>query len=1008
MSEQILRPMSDGKRPAGNTILVSHRGSRNTFSTYGRHRLGLYYKRCGMKRPAKTRDQNRWRAFYLGQLIRRDVYSNSFEQAESLAIGNRLARKFGTAYRVWHITTGMIIGLFVFISLNSLSKPASGFPVGSAFSSQHTSSCTQQACGKQAGRQVTRQAFNKSMNPLLQVTNMDAVPADDTAKLAQYAPNPVSITGKVTESATSQPVGAAKIVLVNNLNAKRLDSAYTNTTGEYNFAVPWTNLPDVEYLKATSYPNPFIDKTNIELHIQSSNNYSLRAFDATGKLILNQTLDLKSGTNLISITGGKLGINIINITNGKETHTYKAIKTQGTDEQLNANVKITDPVTSFDATNTSSNGSLKSSEPNILNTGDYVKLLYTKEGFYDKDTVFVISPNQTINVLMNKIYYHTLNGTALSSNPDKQIKNNTQIYILTPESTDTTKVNTTNGTFTYSWTDKTPITPVKIGAKNVAGHLPNEITANIDDNESAGIMFNALLYSLSQPIKVKNQYSEAVSGAQVTGGDISKTTDATGNATITKSNLDTDINNLPLTNYALPLTVTKNNIQTLNQTINSNVGTNLEQLLNVVQNYKFSIFGTTTSPAGTVVKGWKDGTAIQTATVNGTAYETNQIEKTTNTFTLDSLTFEKAGYITFKQNNVALVEGANKKEATLQVVPTTHHVLIKPKTLSGDDIPKLTLDAKWADGTTTHHSVQADGYIHIDRTETLNPSQTMIITHVSDTAKYNTWQFFRTTTHNLADTNYAQNVKLPTEYLPIPGTPVKLQNIPDTLLLYIPHTKVATPDGLLLTYPTLYDDSIRMDNHIILGIMVGRSPPVSTTKFMPRPGAETIYIFRMNFNETTGAQISQTKLNQLQTEIDKILPLYTQSDGRKLLNYEFDTISSYNDPKWLAAQARDNFDNMTRSTFYDRFGINGVGLTMTYSINGKNRIKTSVSKNNLGNSSADMHEEVIQAHSNMADGPSGSIKGYTGNMNETISDLGAEMFRFIYIANQGTTTTKIQ
>ena len=978
MSEQILRPMSDGKRPAGTNIFIPGRGSRNTLTVKGWHRFNPYYIRCGMKRPGKTRQQHRRKAFILGQLIQREVYANSIERKEMLAIGKRLARKLGFAYRMLHITTGMVIGLFFFGTIHSLANPATMIQNASCNNISIVSLREERTnMNSEKSLEALLNLNRRSVNGLQKEDSLTDFTSDTLVR--SFVLDNMSIVGKVTESGSSNPVSSAKIVVVNELNAKRLDSTYTNTAGEYALDVTWTNLPDAVYLKAISYPNPYTDKTNIELYVQSSKNYSLRAFDATGKLILNQNLDLKSGTNLISITGGKPGINIINLTNGKETHTYKAVKAQGTDEQLSASVKITDPVNSFDATNTSTNGSLKSGEPNVLSSGDYVRLLYTKEGFYDKDTVFVISPNQTINVKMNKIYYHTLNGTALSSNPGKQIKDNTQIYILTPESTDTTKVNATNGTFTHSWTDKTPVTSVKVGGKNVPGHLPNEITANIDDNESAGIMFNAKSYSLSQPIKVKNQYSEAVSGAQVAGGDATKTTDATGIATITKNNLETDINNLPLANYALPLTVTKSNIQTLNQTINSKVGTNLEQILNVIQNYKFSIVGTSTSPTGTIVKGWKDGTVIQTATVNGTAYETNQIEKTTKTFTLDSLTFEKSGYTTFKQNNVTLVEGTNKKEATLQPIQqyATLNFTLKVYLQNGEIIntikPNASNTFQWPDGTTNTYPVNANGEIVVSKLLPINNGSFGTATFSIDTTDYNgngvlPWMIFRQPHQKTNRANIAQNQS--TNLVPAYNVVVPLDSLANkTIYEYTVTKNVEGQPG------TWY----RMDKMPATGFMRS-SGDGKTSGFIELPQNVAPYLdfVQLGWNLTTNLPVPQADLDRSDNLTKQVIAISYKPNGDTLLPpHRIYTIASLTDPRAQTLAAR-NWDNSVRSAFDISTPGNTRQWIATYSYNGEPRIWRTAARYNTSEPNAILFAEKYSATYGIEEG-TGDIMTYIYN-----------------------------
>jgi hypothetical protein len=247
-------------------------------------------------------------------------------------------------------------------------------------------------------------------------------------------------------------------------------------------------------------------------------------------------------------------------------------------------------------------------------------------------------------------------------------------------------------------------------------------------------------------------------------------------------------------------------------------------------------------------------------------------------------------------------------------------------------------------------------------------------------------------------------MKIPGQPLPIPGTPVKLQNMPDTLLLYMPHTKVATPDGLIASYPGQYQDSIRMDASEVRDIMGGRSPGY-TTKFIPTPNALVVDIVQFLFNETTGLPISQSQIDRARNELNKILPLFTLNDGTKLLNYKVSTINSKSDPIWQTIVARAG-ENCAYTTFYNGdTPYNGVVLTLQNSINNKNIIKTSSSEYAPGHSDGNLFSEIYQQLTNTNDHPiSGSIEAHIRDLDGTISDLGAEMFRFIYVAKQGTTT----
>jgi hypothetical protein len=629
---------------------------------------------------------------------------------------------------------------------------------------------------------------------------------------------------------------------------------------------------------------------------------------------------------------------------------------------------------------------------------------YTSQTF--NNIVLNEGANKLEATLIAAQYQHVLNISALSSISGKTIKDGTQIYVIKDFTTtpgDTVWVTTTNRAASLTWNDNKQTLTTKIGSKNIPGHNPNSLSFTMDDNENRNITFTGLTYSFSHPVLVQNQTSENVANATISGGDAPVATNTNGAGIVSRTNIPTDINNLPFANYVTNLTITKNNIQTLNTTITSIVGTNSQTLKNVVQEYEHWLYGTSTTPSGALVRGWKDGTTVHSGTVSGTNYETNHIKRTTKTLTLDSLTFSMTGYVSQRIINPILSEGGNKVEATLSQIPqgTVHDFLIKPKTIHGDDISNLTLDFKWADGTITHYSVQPDGFIHVQRTENSNPTTTALVTHVTDTAIYSTWQFFRRPPelHNLADTNYAQNIKYNTEELPRPETPLKLENIPNTLYLYLGPTKVPTPETLIPTYGTY----IRMDNRIVRG-MLQRSPPAATAKFTPRPGAENVYVFQMTFNEYTGAPIDQTNLDRAKTELDKVLAIYTLNDGTKLMNYEFYTINSYTDPKWLESQARDNHDNMTRTTFDQSSPYNGIALTTTYSINGKSRINGSYSIYGIGNTNGPICAEIYQQLNNSSDPPEETTPWiYTTT---EITEFGKTAARLIYFMNNGTTTYK--
>ncbi|MCW4001521.1 MAG: hypothetical protein NWE93_14925 [Candidatus Bathyarchaeota archaeon] len=262
---------------------------------------------------------------------------------------------------------------------------------------------------------------------------------------------------------------------------------------------------------------------------------------------------------------------------------------------------------------------------------------------------------------------HALTVNALSSILGKTIKNGTMIYkVNTANPSDTAWVSVTSGAAYFNWNDNTQTETIKVGSRAVPGHSANEITFLMDDNETRNITFTGNLYSAIINFLVQNQFSENVSGASISGGDAAVTTGANGKATAIKSNLLTDVNNVPYASYSFSFTITKSNIQTSTQNVSVTAGTNPEKLLSVVQEYEHWLYGTATSPNGALARAWKDGTLIQSATVSGNSYATAHIKRITKTFTADSVTISMSNYVTFKQTGVVFVDGGTKLEATLQ------------------------------------------------------------------------------------------------------------------------------------------------------------------------------------------------------------------------------------------------------------------------------------------------------------------------------------------------------
>lgn len=192
----------------------------------------------------------------------------------------------------------------------------------------------------------------------------------------------------------------------------------------------------------------------------------------------------------------------------------------------------------------------------------------------------IVGTNPEALKQVNQVYTHLVTGQFLSGKAGKEIIDGTRAYLAKG---DTLWHNTAEQNFSFSWTDLNKTVNTRVGARTVAGHVPNYVERTIDDSESFNIIFTGLNYSLTQSVIVKDQFSSAVADATVTGGDTPVQTIVDGTATYTRNNLETDINNLPFASYPAAVSVSKTGYQTLNTNISSMVGTNPQHQIDVVK-----------------------------------------------------------------------------------------------------------------------------------------------------------------------------------------------------------------------------------------------------------------------------------------------------------------------------------------------------------------------------------------------------------------------------------------
>ena len=72
--------------------------------------------------------------------------------------------------------------------------------------------------------------------------------------------------------------------------------------------------------------NPVMNEANLELTVLNQDSYTVSVFDATGRQLYSQMVNLAEGNNKITVNGlGAPGIKIVNVTDGKTKYTAKVI-----------------------------------------------------------------------------------------------------------------------------------------------------------------------------------------------------------------------------------------------------------------------------------------------------------------------------------------------------------------------------------------------------------------------------------------------------------------------------------------------------------------------------------------------------------------------------------------------------------------------------------------------------------------------------------------------------------
>jgi len=225
----------------------------------------------------------------------------------------------------------------------------------------------------------------------------------------------------------------AKVVAIKTETGTRVDSAYTNTNGAYNLQFIWDEIKEHEQLENKIYPNPYTDRTHLELAVDQSGLYKLLITSLDGKTLLNTDVSLEKGNNNINLSGGQAGVHLITLVGNNSSNTYKALQLENSGP-INYNVAHTD----------FSSSTLKSGLDDIILVGDEVRLEFTKDGYQYGDTTFIVQPNNVANKNLQQI------PTTFTTTLKPYLDDGTPVTTLSPGWTTTFNFPAPVGTKTYT------------------------------------------------------------------------------------------------------------------------------------------------------------------------------------------------------------------------------------------------------------------------------------------------------------------------------------------------------------------------------------------------------------------------------------------------------------------------------------------------------------------------------------------------------------------------------
>lgn len=204
--------------------------------------------------------------------------------------------------------------------------------------------------------------------------------------------NTIHIDGNVRGNPNNNVLGNVKVVAVNPEDNSRVDSAYTDASGNYGLTFLWTNNQNQGLeSRVDAYPNPYSGSTSIDVVSERNQNYTLRVFNAMGRLLFENNVELGCGKNTLTLNGGPKGVNIISLDDGVNKNSYKTIKLNDDNKNFDVIVASSDFSGYFKSGNNGiSDGSDLRLEFSYPNTNP-------RDSYQAADTTFVLRLNQTID-----------------------------------------------------------------------------------------------------------------------------------------------------------------------------------------------------------------------------------------------------------------------------------------------------------------------------------------------------------------------------------------------------------------------------------------------------------------------------------------------------------------------------------------------------------------------------------------------------------------------------------